>query len=98
MSAPRTGKSTKGDTQMSETNMPDFDNREEEAAYVDSHFFELWKEGQPVSIIYKRNYNKPMQVRLDEEADQDLEQLAAEGSKSALSRRKPTDAPHNEEE
>jgi hypothetical protein len=68
--------------------MPDFDNREEEAAYVDSHFFELWKEGEPVSIIYKRNYNKPMQVRLDEEADQDLEQLAAEAGtkKSTLAR------------
>ena len=71
---------------MSETNMPDFQSREEEAEYLDSHFLELWQEGEPVSI--KRSYNKPVQVRLDEAADHDLEAFAAEAhlKKSTLAR------------
>lgn len=71
---------------MSDTNMPDFQSREEEAEYLDRHFLELWQAGEPVNI--KRTYSRPMQVRLDPVADRDLEMLAAEVhlKKSTLAR------------
>lgn len=67
--------------------LPAFHTTEEEAAFWDSHdFTEFWQDAEPV--ILKRTYNRPVQVRLDEQADHDLEVFAAEAhiKKSTLAR------------
>jgi hypothetical protein len=71
---------------MSKNTVPDFKSREEEAEYFDTHFMEEWEQGEPVRI--RRAYDHPMQVRLDEELDRELQRFAdAQGlKKSTLAR------------
>ena len=71
---------------MRQSDIPDFKSREEEAEYFDAHFMEEWEQGSPVRI--RRAYDHPMQVRLDEELDRELQLFAdAQGvKKSTLAR------------
>jgi predicted HicB family RNase H-like nuclease len=67
--------------------IPDFNNREEEAEFFDTHdFTEFWQEGTPVKP--RRTYSEAMQVRLDPETDHELQALAEERGvkKSTLAR------------
>ena len=66
--------------------MPDFKTRNEEADYFDTHFLEEWRRGQPVRI--RRVYDHPIQVRLDEGLDRELQRFADERGlkKSTLAR------------
>ena len=60
---------------MSESNIPDFRNREEEAEFFDTHdFTEFWHEGIPIKP--HRTYSESMQVRLDPETDHALQSIA----------------------
>jgi predicted HicB family RNase H-like nuclease len=60
---------------MSESHIPDFRNREEEAEFFDTHdFTEFWHEGIPVKP--HRTYSESMQVRLDPETDHALQSIA----------------------
>jgi hypothetical protein len=56
-------------------NVPSFQNTEEEAEFWDTHdLSEFWDEGIP--IRFRSNKNRPMQIRLDSQADRDLQTLA----------------------
>jgi len=67
--------------------IPAFHSLEEEAEFWDTHdLTAFWDEGEPATL--KRNYSRPVQVRLDTEADLDLQIFAQEAGtkKSTLAR------------
>ncbi len=71
--------------------IPAFNSYEEEAAWwdeTDTGTPEIEAEMTPVTVRSTRNYTKPIQVRLDEQADLDLQNLANERhiKKSTLAR------------
>ncbi len=56
-------------------NVPAFHNTEEEAEFWDTHdLSEFWEQGEPVRIRHRKN--RPLQIRLDVEADRELQALA----------------------
>lgn len=72
---------------MSESRIPDFNSREEEAEFFDTHdFTEFWDEGTPAKP--RRTYSQSMQLRLDPEIDAALQTFANEQGvkKSTLAR------------
>lgn len=71
--------------------IPAFNSYEAEAAWwdeTDTGDPEIEAEMTPVTVRSTRNYSKPLQVRLDEQADADLQALAEEAhlKKSTLAR------------
>jgi predicted HicB family RNase H-like nuclease len=59
--------------------IPDFQNREEEAAFWDTHHFtEFLDETQPVKLRVAKNLSEGLTVRLDRRDREELERRAAE--------------------
>lgn len=52
--------------------IPTFKNREEEAAWFETHMAEVWVDAKPVKVRFAKNLSAGLNIRLD---PQSLEQL-----------------------
>ena len=58
--------------------IPEFKNRDEEAAWFETHMEDVWEEAKPVKVRFAKNLSAGLNVRLDPESLEQLRTIAHE--------------------
>lgn len=59
-------------------NIPEFKNREEEAAWFEAHMADIWPEAKPVQVRFAKNLSSGLNIRLDPASLEQLRTVAHE--------------------
>lgn len=61
--------------------LPEFKNREEEAAWFETHMTDAWEKAKPVKVRFAKNLTAGLNIRLDPKS---LEQLRSVAHKKGI--------------
>lgn len=60
------------------SNIPEFKNHEEEAAWFEAHMADAWEEAKPVKAQFTKNLSAGLNIRLDPRSLEQLRTVAHE--------------------